>query len=174
MIILELVPFTFRKMEYLKQAAAIILPNIGGFVGGYITKQNIPIWFEHLKKPTWRPPNYVFGPVWTGLYISMGYASYLVWRDGEGFNGKAALPLACYGTQLALNWAWTPIFFGMHQLGLATLEIGALWVGIVATIYSFRSVNTTASYLLLPYLAWVTFASALNFAIWQDNKDRKD
>ncbi|KAL3883027.1 hypothetical protein ACJMK2_029326 [Sinanodonta woodiana] len=160
--------------HYLKPVAFTAFPFIGGFAGSLISRQNIVTWYEHLKKPSWRPPNWIFGPAWTVLYGSMGYASYLVWRDGGGFQGDAALPLACYGTQLVLNWAWTPIFFGAHKLGLATLEIGALWGGIVATIYMFHKVNPTAGYIMLPYLGWVSFASALTFRIWWDNKDRKD
>lgn len=162
----------FKEMsEYLKPAAAIALPFLGGAAGSVISRTNISQWYENIKRPSWRPPNYIFGPVWTALYGSMGYASYLVWRDGGGFQGEAALPLALYGTQLALNWAWTPIFFGAHRLGLATIEIGCLWGTIVATIFTFHKVNATAAHILFPYLGWVTFASVLTFKIWRMNKD---
>ncbi|XP_060083941.1 translocator protein-like [Ylistrum balloti] len=160
--------------DYVRIAGAVLLPHVGGVLGGLVTKNNIPTWFEHLKFPTWRPPNWVFGPMWTTLYTGMGTASYLVWRDGGGFGGEAAMPLALYGTQLALNWAWTPLFFGAHKLGLSLIEIGFLWGGIAATTYAFHPINKTASYLMLPYLAWVTFAGALNYSIWKLNKDRKD
>ncbi|XP_062607543.1 translocator protein-like [Saccostrea cucullata] len=160
--------------EYLKPAAAIALPYVGAAFGSLISRRNISTWYENIKRPSWRPPNYLFGPVWTALYGGMGYASYLVWKDGGGFQGDAALPLALYGTQLALNWAWTPIFFGAHRLGLATIEIGCLWGTIVATIFAFREVNTTAAYIMVPYLGWVTFASVLNFKIWRMNKEDKD
>lgn len=97
-------------------AGAVILPNVGGWANAAITKNNIKSWFEGLKHPTFRPPNYVFGPVWTALYSSMGYASYVVWKQGGGFGGAAKYPLMLYGAQLAANWAWSPIFFHYHEL----------------------------------------------------------
>ncbi|RUS84024.1 hypothetical protein EGW08_008202 [Elysia chlorotica] len=163
--------------DYMKPAAAVILPFVGGFAGGIVTRKNIPTWYEGLKHPSWRPPNKVFGPVWSLLYGSMGYASYLVWRDGGGFGGDAAVPLALYGTQLALNWVWTPIFFGAHSLKWAFVDIVAMWGAIAGTIFTFHGINETASYLLVPYLGWVTFAGALNFWHWRNNpsiEEKKD
>ncbi|KAK6169239.1 hypothetical protein SNE40_020324 [Patella caerulea] len=160
--------------EYLRPAFAIILPNLGGFAGLFVTRSNNSRhWYQNLNKP-WRPSGGVIGPIWTYLYCTMGYASYLVWRDGGGFNGRARLPLAVFGTQLALNWAWTPIFFGAKKLDLATIEIGALWGAIVATIVTFKPINKTSSYLLLPYLGWISVASCINYYIWRNNKDRQD
>ena len=115
--------FDMSLMDVLKKpavqiAGAVILPNLGGFAGGIITKNNIKSWYEGLKHPSFRPPNYLFGPVWTALYSSMGYASYVVYKQGGGFNGPARIPLMLYGSQLLLNWAWTPIFFHFHELKL--------------------------------------------------------
>jgi len=154
--------------------AASILPNIGGIVGGIITRKNIPTWYKGLNKPNWRPPNWMFPPVWTYLYTSMGYASYLVWRDGGGFEGDAKLPLMLYASQLTLNWIWTPIFFGSHNLKLAFFEIMLLVGNVGACIVAFKPINETASYLLLPYMAWVSFAAALNFNVWRNNPKKKD
>lgn len=97
-------------------AGAVVLPNIGGVANGIITSRNIKSWFDGLNHPSFRPPNYVFGPVWTTLYCGMGYGSYLVYKQGGGFSGPAKFPLMLYGAQLALNWAWSPIFFHYHEL----------------------------------------------------------
>lgn len=96
--------------------AAAILANSGGWAGSVLTTRNLKPWFEGLKHPSFRPPNYVFGPVWTALYSSMGYASYVVYKQGGGFKGPAKIPLMLYGAQLAANWAWSPIFFHYHEL----------------------------------------------------------
>lgn len=106
----------FLQSERTIAAGAIILPNIGGWAGGFITKSNIKPWYEGLKAPAWAPPSAVFGPVWTTLYCGMGYASYVVYNKGGGFSGAAKLPLSLYAAQLALNWAWTPIFFHYHEM----------------------------------------------------------
>ncbi|WAR07920.1 TSPO-like protein [Mya arenaria] len=167
--------------NYLKPVAAVLIPNIGGFLGGFVTRKEVRpskpgevSWYMALKKPSFQPPSWLFAPVWTGLYCSMGYASYMIYRDGGGFSGDAALPLALYGTQLALNWAWSPLFFGQKKLGLALCENMLLWGSILATIVAFHQVNADAAHILLPYLGWVSFANFLNFKIWRLNKDRKD
>jgi len=153
----------------MKIAGFVLFPSIGGSLGGIITRNKVKTWFKDLDKPSWRPPNWAFGPVWTSLYSAMGYASYLVWRDGGGFDGPASFPLTLYGAQLAMNWLWTPIFFGLEQTGFAFIWLAALDVGIVSTMVSFWKINQTASLLLSPYLAWSTFAAALNFEIWRRN-----
>jgi len=124
-------------------------------------------WYAALKKPSWNPPAWIFGPVWTALYTMMAVAAWLVWRRGGW--GKQRRPLILFLVQLALNAAWTPLFFGLHWPGLAFAEIVLLWVAIVATIAAFRPVSRAATLLLAPYLVWVSFAAALNFALWRLN-----
>ncbi|XP_059152395.1 translocator protein-like [Physella acuta] len=155
--------------DVIAPVAAVFFPYIGGFPSGSITRTHMR-WYESLKKPPWCPPNNFFSPVWMVLYGSMGYASYLTWRDGRGFDG-AALPLALYSTQLALNWAWTPIFFSARSIKWALIDMVCLWGAIAGTTYLFHGINQTASYLMLPYLGWVSFASALVFNIWRNNPD---
>ena len=152
-----------------KGLVATLLPFVGAIPGSIITKNNIRSWYEHLEKPSWRPPNWAFGPVWTALYAGMGYASYLVYRDGGG-----TMALALYSTQLMLNWAWTPIFFGQHNLKLASYEISALWGTVAACGLKFYSINKVAGFLFIPYLAWVSLATALTFSIWGRNGDRPE
>lgn len=121
-------------------------------------------WYFALVRPAWTPPPWVFGPVWTLLYLAMAVAAWMVWkREGWG------RPLRWWTLQLLLNAAWSPVFFGLHRPGLALAVIGALWLAIAATIAAFARVDRRAAWMLAPYLAWVSYASALNFAIWQQN-----
>jgi tryptophan-rich sensory protein len=138
-----------------------------GFGGSYSTAESIPTWYAQLNKPAWNPPNWLFGPVWTVLYIMMGVAAWLVWRE-HGFPG-ASTALTLFGVQLLLNFAWTPLFFGLHWMGIAFAEIILLWLAILATILAFRKLNVVAAWLMVPYLLWVSFAAALNFTLWQMN-----
>lgn len=124
-------------------------------------------WYEQLRKPAWRPPNWLFAPVWSVLYLMIAVSGWLVWRRA-GFAG-AALPLSIYALQLALNAAWTPLFFGFHRPHLGFVDIVLIWLSTLATIVLFYPIHIGAALLLLPYLAWITFAAALNFAVWRLN-----
>jgi benzodiazapine receptor len=124
-------------------------------------------WYEQLSKPFWRPPNGLFPPTWAVLYLTIAVSGWLVWRVAS--LSSAVLPLTIYFLQLGLNAAWSPIFFGMRRPDLAFLEILALWAAIVATVIAFYPIHAVAAWLLLPYLAWVTFAAALNFSVWRLN-----
>lgn len=126
-------------------------------------------WYERLEKPSWRPPNWLFAPVWTFLYGTIAVSGWLVWRQA-GFEG-AQLPLIVYAIQLLLNAAWSPIFFGLHRIGLALMEMALMWLSIVATIVLFYPISAGAALLLLPYLCWVSFALVLNYSVWRLNGD---
>jgi tryptophan-rich sensory protein len=125
-------------------------------------------WYEALAKPWWRPPNWLFPPAWSVLYVTIAVAGWLVWRQA-GFAG-APLPLAVYFVSLLLNAGWSACFFGLRRPDLAFGEVSLLWLSIVATIAVFAPVDNTAAWLLVPYLCWVSFAATLNFTIWQMNK----
>lgn len=124
-------------------------------------------WYASLQKPAWNPPSWLFGPVWTLLYLMMAVAAWRVWRRG-GF-GRHLRPLGWHLLQLGLNALWTPLFFGLHQMGWAFLCIVLLWLAIAATMKAYAAADRLAALLLAPYLAWVTFASILNFALWRLN-----
>lgn len=124
-------------------------------------------WYASLKKPAWNPPGWIFGPVWSALYTMMAMAAWLVWKRG-GFVAQRR-PLALFLAQLALNAAWTPLFFGLHLPGVAFAEILLLWLAIAWTMATFWRVNRAAAWMLTPYLAWVSFAALLNFTLWRLN-----
>ena len=124
-------------------------------------------WYAGLRKPAWNPPSWLFAPVWTVLYAMMGVAAWLVWREA-GLSREIGL----FVVQLALNAAWSWLFFGLRRPGLAFADIVVLWLCILATLSAFWSVRPLAALLLVPYLAWVTFAAALNAALWRLNRPR--
>ncbi|XP_016662656.1 translocator protein [Acyrthosiphon pisum] len=150
-----------------------VTPIIGGLIGGIFVRKNIR-WYETLNLPYWRPPSYLFAPVWTTLYLAMGYASYLIYRSAGGFSGEAKIPLALYASQLVLNWDWPPLFFGLHKLKWGLVEICVLWINIASCIVTFYKINKVASYLMIPYLGWVSYATALTYYIYKNNPEISD
>jgi benzodiazapine receptor len=124
-------------------------------------------WYQTLDKPSWNPPPWIFGPVWTFLYLAMAVAAWLVWKRG-GWTAQKG-PLSLYLVQLALNAVWTPVFFGAHRIGAALAVIFALWIAIALTGFAFGKVHRASGWLLVPYIAWVSFATFLNFTLWRLN-----
>ena len=125
-------------------------------------------WYAGLQKPAWNPPNWIFGPVWTALYMIMAVAAWLVWKRG-GFAGQR-VALSLFLIQLLFNALWSPLFFGLRHPALAFVDILLLWLALLGTVITFWKALPLAGALLVPYLAWVTFASALNFALWRLNR----
>ncbi len=154
-----------RQMTVL--ATCVVLCFGVAALGSLATYPRIDDWYAALAKPSWRPPNWVFGPVWTALYLAMAVAAWLVWRE-KGWAGSR-VPLALFGVQLALNAAWSWLFFALRSPGLGLVDILLLWIAIAATLIVFWRRSIIAGLLFVPYLAWVTFAAALNYSIWQLN-----
>ncbi len=147
---------------------ALLVPQLAGIIGSFFTFPAINEWYRGLQMPSLAPPNWVFGPVWTTLFLLMGIALYLVWKSG-GSRREVHLALSVFGVQIVLNSLWSILFFGLRNPGVAFAEIVILWFMIVATIVTSGRVSRTAAWLLIPYLAWVSFAAYLNFMIWQLN-----
>lgn len=147
---------------------AIAVCLLAGFIGSIFTTSAIPTWYAGLVKPALNPPAWVFGPVWTVLYILMGIALYLVWSRGwEHKNVQVAT--AIFAVQLVLNVLWSYLFFGMQAPYFALIEIVLLWIAIVMTVAAFYRVSVSAALLLVPYLLWVSFAAYLNYGIYALN-----
>lgn len=136
-------------------------------MGGIFSAQGVGDWYQALAKPSWTPPAWIFGPVWTVLYGMMAMAAWLIWKRCDQKIGT--VPISLFLFQLALNAIWSPLFFGLHRVDIALIDIVLLWVVVAATVWVFLRRDLTAGLLLIPYLLWITFATGLNFAIWRLN-----
>ena len=152
------------KRSTLALAGWLVLSFSAAAIGGFFMPG---AWYATLKKPSWNPPNWIFGPVWTVLYATMAVAAWIVWKRG-GFAGQR-FALSLFLMQLLLNALWSPLFFGLRNPGLAFVNIVLLWLAVLATVFAFWKTRPLTGALLVPYLAWVTFASVLNFALWRLN-----
>ncbi len=161
---------TYTSMNKLRQIAGLVVSLLIVFgiaiLGGFLTNLSVATWYPSLDKPSWTPSGATIGAVWTILYTFMGIAAWIVWRSGSGGRQH---PLAIYALQLVLNAGWSALFFGLRSPGLALLEVGFLWIAILATAWAFWRVSKLAGVLMAPYLIWVTFAAVLNAMIWKMN-----
>jgi translocator protein len=155
--------------NWLKLILSLVIPQAVAAAGAYFTVTGSGSWYQQINRPEWNPPGWIFGPVWTVLYIMMGVAFYLVWKSdaAKGLKQKA---IGFWIAQLIANFFWSFIFFGQQQPGWAFAEIVLLWVLILLTIFAFARTNKLAAWLLVPYISWVSFAAMLNFTIWQLNR----
>lgn len=156
-----------RMRQTIGLAISIAICVGAASLGSLLTASPVNGWYAALAKPAWTPPNWVFGPVWSLLYVAMAVAAWLVWRRVGFPHASSALNL--FAVQLVLNVCWWAIFFGAHRPGMAFAEILLLWLAILATTIAFHLLSRKAAWLMLPYLLWVAFAAALNFAIWRLN-----
>ena len=153
-------------MDIIRLVISIVLCQLVGFLGSIPNRTAISRWYSKIRKPSFNPPNWVFGPVWTFLYLLMGISLYLVWTSER----LVSIALIVFFIQLFLNFLWSIIFFGMKKPLLSFLEIIVLWASILVSISIFYGISNVAAYLLIPYILWVSFAAVLNFSIWQLNK----
>ena len=152
-----------------KLIISIVACQCAGAIGSVFTRSAIPIWYATLEKPAFTPPNWLFAPAWTLLYILMGTAAFLVWRKGLE-NRQVRAALIVFLVQLILNALWSVVFFGLESPLYGLIVISILWIAILVTIIKFFRISRVASVLMWPYLLWVTFAAVLNSSIWLLNR----
>jgi tryptophan-rich sensory protein len=163
---------TMRNMsirDILKLVVSIVACLAAGAIGSVFTRSAIPTWYATLEKPFFTPPNWLFAPVWTLLYILMGVAAFLVWRKGLENRG-VRIALIVFLIQLVLNALWSVVFFGLESPLYGLVVIAVLWIAILVTVIKFFRISRVASVLMWPYLLWVTFAAVLNSSIWMLNR----
>lgn len=158
-----------KSPSWITLAVAIITSELAGIVGSLFTVSAVREWYPTLIRPSFAPPSWVFGPVWTTLFALMGVAAWLVWEKGTR-RQDVRVALGAFLVQLVLNTLWSIIFFGMQSLGGALMEIALLWLAIAATIILFARISKPAAWLLAPYILWVSFAAYLNYAFWVLNR----
>jgi len=150
--------------ETVQLIISVVVCQLAGAIGGLFTAPAIPTWYASLRKPSFTPPGWVFGPVWVTLYVMMGVAAWLVWRKGLD-DPQVRIALVVFVVQLLLNASWSVVFFGQRSPMGGLLVIGLLWIAILLTIIAFAKLSSAAALLLVPYILWVSFASVLNGAI---------
>ena len=165
-------PSASCKRDILLLAISIAIPLMAGVIGSIFTAQSVSTWFQTIEKPWFSPPNWLFGPVWTTLYVLMGVSLFLIWRatsttfPKDRRSSRKIAAFIAFGTQLILNVLWSFLFFGLRSPQLAFAEIMILLISIVVAIVIFSRISKLAAVLMLPYVGWVTFASFLNLQIW--------
>lgn len=155
-------------MNYRRLVISFIIPQAVGILGSFFTVSTLLNWYTVLNKPSFTPPNWVFGPIWILLYFLMGASAYIVWQKTDG-NNLAKNSLILFFIHLIFNAAWMPIFFGLRNINLALFDIIIIWLFIVILIIKFFKISRASAYLLIPYLIWVSYATALNYYIWRLN-----
>jgi len=157
-----------NKSNFFKLLVSIALPLALGAIAGMFTSQSIPEWYATLNQPSFNPPNWIFGPVWTTLYLLMGISLFLIWKQDASKQRNTAIVV--FLIQLLLNFAWSFIFFYFNMIGFALVEIVVLWISIVTMMVLFYKIKPIASYINIPYLMWVTFATVLNASYYLLNR----
>ena len=157
-----------RVRDIVEAVVAVLICQGAGLIGSVATFPSIPTWYASLEKPFFNPPNWLFGPVWIALYTLMGISAFLVWRKGIR-DRQVKVALGIFVAQLILNSLWSIVFFGLHSLLGGLIVILPLWVAILLSIVTFYRISKTAGVLLIPYILWVSFATLLNFSLWQLN-----
>jgi tryptophan-rich sensory protein len=157
-----------NRSRSIKLIISIATCLLAGILGSVFTTPAIPTWYATLIKPSFAPPNWVFFPVWTTIFIMMGISFFLVWQKGMK-DHQVRMALSLFGVQLILNILWSAAFFGLRSPLAGLIDISILWIAILVTIMSFNKVSRTSAYLMIPYILWVSFAAIVNFWIWRLN-----
>ena len=151
-----------------KLVLSLAITVILGLSGGFFSVSEIPGWYAQLQRPSWNPPNWIFPPVWTLLFVMMGISLFLVWKNNVPVGVKK-MAIIFFSIQLLLNILWSYVFFKQHAMGWALVEIIILWIAILLTIFAFGKISSLAAWLLVPYISWVSFAAILNYTFWKIN-----